>query len=148
MFSARFGILLRDARKQLNMSREQLAQRGRVSSRLVAELERGQRPNVSLESALRLLDSVGVSILAKAPDGATAEIRSASSSALERAARAERRRQTWTGRHIHLHDEGKSPPPPRSKANRIAAVSDLSRQAYLIAGRTKRSTRSGSSRSR
>lgn len=148
MFSARFGILLRDARKQLNMSREQLAQRGRVSSRLVAELERGQRPNVSLESALRLLDSVGVSILAKAPDGATAEIRSASSSALELAARAERRRQTWTGRHIHLHDEGKSPPPPRSKANRIAAVSDLSRQAYLIAGRTKRSTRSGSSRSR
>jgi|SRR5665647_541796 len=148
MFSARFGVLLRTARKQLKISRGQLAQRGGVSTRLVAELERGQRPNVSLESALRLLDAVGVSIVAKAPDGATAEIRSASSSALERAARAERRRQTWTGRHIHLHDEGKSPHPPKSKANRIAAVSDLSRQAYLIAAEPKRGTRSGSSRSR
>ena len=133
MLSDRLGVLLKNARKQLNLSRVELARRGDVSTRLVAELERGQRPNVSLESALKLLNVVGVSVIARAPNGDTAEIRAASAAALERALRAARRRQTWTGRQIHLHDEGDDPQPGRSKAKRVAAVSQISRQAHLIA---------------
>ena len=133
MFSELIGALLKNARKQLNLSRDELARRGGVSTRLVAEFERGQRPNVSLESALKLLNVVGVSVIATAPSGATAEIRDSSVPGLERAARAARRRETWTGGHIHLHDEGESPRPGRSKAKRILAVSQVSRQAYLAA---------------
>jgi transcriptional regulator with XRE-family HTH domain len=64
MLSNRIGKLLRNARQQLNLSRAELARRAGVSARLVAELERGQRPNVSLESALKLLGIVGVSVIA------------------------------------------------------------------------------------
>lgn len=134
MFSERIGGLLKNARQKLNVSREELARRGGVSTRLVAELERGQRPNVSLESALRLLSAVGVSLVAKAPSGVVAEIRSASAPAvLERAARATRRRQTWTGRHVPLHGDDDEPQPVRSKAKRLAAVAQVSKQAYVIA---------------
>jgi len=87
MLSDRVGGLLKNARQQLSLSRAEIAQRAGVSVRLVAELERGQRPNVSLESALKLLNIVGVSVVATAPDGAAAEIRSSSAAALGRAAR-------------------------------------------------------------
>ncbi len=130
--SAPIGQLLKNARQRLKLSREQLAHRGGVSTRLVAELERGTRPNVSLESALRLLKAVGVSVITEVPNGAPAEVRGASTAALERAARAAHRRQSWTGRHIHLHDEGEDPQPARSNAKRIVAVAEVSRQAYLI----------------
>ena len=133
MLSERFGVLLKNARQQLEMSRDDLARRGGVSARLVAEMERGQRPNVSLESALKLLTVVGVTVTAKAPNGATAEIRNASAAAVERAARAARRRQTWTGRHVYLHDEGEDPRPGRSRAQRVAAVSRVSRQTFRVA---------------
>jgi transcriptional regulator with XRE-family HTH domain len=133
MFSERVGVLLKHARKQLNLSRGELADRAGVSTRLVAELERGQRPNVSLESALKLLNLVGVSLNATGASGATAESANASHEQ-QRAARAARRRQSWTGRQIHLHDEGDDPRPARSKAKRLSAVSQVSRQAYLIAG--------------
>jgi transcriptional regulator with XRE-family HTH domain len=133
MLSARLGVLLKDARRHLSLSRADLAQRGGVSVRLVAELERGQRPNVSLESALKLLNVVGVSVIAKAPHGAAAEIRGESAAALERAERAALRRQTWTGRQVHLHDEGNDPRPARSKAKRLASVAQVSKQAYVIA---------------
>lgn len=150
MLSERIGVLLMNARRQLNLSRRELARRGGVSTRLVAELERGQRPNVSLESALKLLNVVGVSVVVRAPNGAKAEIRDAAAAARERAARAARRRQTWTGRHIHLHDEGDDPRPGPSKTKRLAAVSQVSKQAYLIAaaGRGERSRpgRAGASR--
>lgn len=133
MLSDRVGGLLKNARQQLNLSRAEVAQRAGVSVRLVAELERGQRPNVSLESALKLLNIVGVSVVATAPDGAAAEIRSSSAEALGRAARAARRRQTWTGRHIHLHDEGGDPHPERSRSKRLSSIA-LAR----IGGRHKR----------
>src|SRR4051812_3113927 len=133
MFSESIGRLLKNARRQLDVSREELARRGGVSTRLVAELERGQRPNVSLESALKLLNAVGVSVVAKAPNGVAAEIRSASAPALERAARAVRRRQTWTGRHVHLHGGEDEPQAAGSKSKRLSAVAQISKQAYLIA---------------
>jgi transcriptional regulator with XRE-family HTH domain len=133
MYSERIGSLLKAARRRLALSREELARRGGVSTRLVAELERGQRPNVSLETALKLLDVVGVSVLATAPDGAAVEIRSESGETLERAARAARRRQTWTGRHVLLHDESEDPLSLGSKTKRLASVAQVSRQAYAIA---------------
>lgn len=133
MFSERIGELLKSARQQLHLSREELARRGGVSPRLVAELERGQRPNVSLESALKLLNAVGVSVVATTPNGSAAEIRSAPGQAMERAARAVRRRQTWTGRHVHLHDEDNGPRSARSRSKRLSAVAQVSTQAYLIA---------------
>lgn len=145
MLSSQIGDLLKTARLERGLTRAELARRGRVSTRLVAELERGQRPNVSLESALTLLRIVGVSIVAKAPNGAAAEIRSRSTGLVERAARAELRRLTWKGRQVRLHDEGEDPAPPSSSSKRLAAVSEISRQAYLIAASGKTAKR-GSTR--
>lgn len=133
MLSAQVGVLLKEARAYLNLSRAQLAQRGGVSVRLVAELERGQRPNVSLESALKLLNVVGVSVIATAPHGPAAEIRGESAAALAREARAEHRRRTWTGRRILLHDDGDDPRPARSRSKRLAAVAQVSSLAHSIA---------------
>ncbi len=133
MLSEGFGSLLKNARKQLNLSREELAARAGVSPRLVAELERGQSPNVSLESALRLLKLVGVSVVARAPNGDSAEIRGRCAAKLSRAARAEHRRTTWKGRHVLLHDSGHDPIPMRLKAKRVISVAQVSKQAYVIA---------------
>ena len=101
--------------------------------RLVAEFERGQRSNVSLESALRLFTSVGITVLARAPHGAATEIRGAAAARLERAARAAHRRETWTGRQVHLRDAGEAPRAPRAKPRRIAAVAAISAAAHVIA---------------
>ena len=125
MLSAPIGGLLKDARRQLGLSREELAKRGGLSTRLVAELERGQRPNVSLESALQLLRIVGVSVSLSAP-------------ALEREARAARRRQTWTGRQVRLHDESDDSYPVHSPAAQLGLVAEVSKQAYVVASAKKR----------
>ncbi|MEO6877936.1 MAG: hypothetical protein ABI205_05600, partial [Gemmatimonadaceae bacterium] len=71
--------------------------------------------------------------VAVAPDGARTEIGGAVSPASARGARAQHRRETWTGRRIHLHDEGDAPEPPRAAAQRLAAVAEVSTQAYVIA---------------
>jgi len=84
----------------LARGRDALASQAGVSLRLVAEFERGQRSNVSLESALRLFKSVGITVLARAPHGGDAEIRGTDAARLERAARAARRRETWTSRRL------------------------------------------------
>ena len=145
MLSDILAEFLRDTRKQLGLSREQLARRAKVSTRLLAELERGERPNVSLESALKLLGLLGVSIVARAPDGATAEIRNARTIALERGARAALRRRTWTGEHVHFHRAGEAPSAGRSPAERLSAVSQLSKQAFALAavGEHSREDREG-----
>lgn len=135
MHAERIGGLLKSARKQLNISRTELAHRGGVSQRLVAELERGQRPNVSLESALRLLKLVGVTVTVSVPRRASVEVSGASASAAERAAY---RRQRWTGRQISLHDEGEDPKPTGTKSNRLAAVARVSEQAYALAAAYRR----------
>jgi len=66
--SAPLGPLLKEARRRRGLSREALAAAVGVSTRLVGEFERGERPNVSLETALRLFDAVGIELLAAAPD--------------------------------------------------------------------------------
>jgi transcriptional regulator with XRE-family HTH domain len=134
MLSDAFGELLKNARKQLSLSRDELATRAGVSPRLVAELERSQRPNVSLESALKLLNIVGVSVTVRAPDGLVAEIRGLHAADLERAARAAKRREQWTGQHVSLHEDVSDPQPVRSKAKRLGSVAHVSKQGYLIAG--------------
>jgi len=141
MLSEKLTELLLRSRKQLGLSREQLARRAHVSTRLVAELERGERPNVSLESTLKLLNLVGVSIVAKAPDGAIAQIRNGKSTSLEREARAALRRRTWTGAHVQLHNAGEPPGGGRSRAARLSAVSQLSKQAFALSTRVATTTR-------
>jgi transcriptional regulator with XRE-family HTH domain len=133
MLASRFGMLLKSARKHRRLSRAELAERGGVSLRLVAELEQGKRPNVSFESALKLLSAAGVSVVARAPDGGVVEIRDPSATALERDARSAQRRRTWTGRQVQLHASGGEPRPERSKSKRLASVGQISRQAYAIA---------------
>jgi hypothetical protein len=113
-----------------------------VSVRLLAELERGERPNVSLETALRLLSLVGLSVVATPRPAQVAEPQHAWLDE-DRAARAERaalRRRTWTGRHVSLEESGTEPDLPRSIARRIEAVSEVSQLAYAVAravGRSK-----------
>ncbi len=133
MLSQQLAVLLKQARNQLDMSREELAWRAGVSVRLVAELERGQRQNVSLETALKLLGEVGISITARAPSGEVAEVQGAGSEERERLARAAYRRKNWTGSVASLHQDDQDPQPPRSASQRFAAVSELSRHAYAIA---------------
>lgn len=133
MLSDGLGPLLKSSRQQLGLSRDALASQAGVSLRLVAEFERGQRNNVSLESALRLLKSVGITVVARAPHGPVVEIRGTAAARLERAARAALRRETWTGRHVHLRDSGDAPRPPRSPSRRIASVAAISDAAYAIA---------------
>lgn len=137
MLSHDLGPLLKGARQQLGMTREALAAKAGVSMRLVAEFERGQRSNVSLESALRLFTSVGITVVARAPHGAATEIRGAAAARLERAARAARRRETWTGRHVHLKHSGDAPRAPRSKPRRIASVAAVSHAAHVIASASR-----------
>ena len=133
MLAKRFGALLRSARTHRGLSRAELAERGGVSVRLVAELEQGKRPNVSLESALKLLRAAGVSVVARAPHGEVVEIRDPAAELLERGERSLQRRKTWTGRQVHLHSSGDEPRPERSKSKRLASVGRVSRLAYSIA---------------
>ena len=133
MLVSRFGLLLKSARRQQSISRADLAARGGVSMRLVAELEQGKRPNVSFETALTLLNAAGVSIVARSPYGEVVEIRNRSTAALERAERAKVRRATWTGRRVSLHSSDDEPRPERSKPKRLSAVNMISRQAHTIA---------------
>jgi transcriptional regulator with XRE-family HTH domain len=144
MLANRFGTLLRSARTHRGISRAELAERGGVSIRLVAELEQGKRPNVSLESALKLLRAAGVSVVARSPHGGVVEIRDPAAAALERGERSAQRRETWTGRQVHLHSSGDEPRPERSKSKRLASVERVSRQAYSIAATGQRLARGAS----
>lgn len=133
MLSAPIGPLLRSARERIGMSRAALASSTQVSERLLAELERGQRPNVSLETSLKLLEAVGISLRLADSSGAIVEIRAPSAESLERKERASYRRQTWTGGHAALHGKENDPLSTHSLAGRVFSVAHVSRQAYAIA---------------
>jgi transcriptional regulator with XRE-family HTH domain len=128
MLSAAIGLELRTARKARGVSRASLASQAGVSVRLVAELERGERPNVSLETALQLLRALGMTLLPAAaetigdPDGARRE----------RDERSAVRRATWVGAIASLSDE-RAPVPPDTIRGRIAAVTHASNLAHAIA---------------
>lgn len=138
MLSNRVGILLRDARRQLGLSQSEVARRGKVSTRLVAEVERGQRPNVSLETTLQLLHVLGVTMRLVEPSGAAIDLKGPNAALFARQARAARRRETWTGVHVPLKKSGLAPSGGRTIAERLTAVSRVSRQAYVIAQASSR----------
>ncbi|MHB1297752.1 MAG: helix-turn-helix transcriptional regulator [Gemmatimonadaceae bacterium] len=140
MLSSRLGALLRAARRSRNLSRAELSQHAEVSVRLIAELERGERPNVSLETALRLLSLVGLSMSVTPGEQQASGIRGSSDAAIARVQRAARRRQTWTGRHVKLSDAGEEPRPVSSAAGRVASVAEVSRLAYAVATAGKKAT--------
>jgi transcriptional regulator with XRE-family HTH domain len=93
------GYLLRNAREASGESRAALAARCGVSVRLVAELERGERPNVSFDTALRLMTAVGITAAFEAPGSGSWHAEDATAAA---EARARHRRRTWTGRIARL----------------------------------------------
>jgi transcriptional regulator with XRE-family HTH domain len=88
--------MLRQARRRRGVSIAALAVEAGVRPRLISEFEQGTRPNVSLETAVRLLSLVGVSI---SLHDASEPIDSGKA----REARAAQRRKTWTG---SLQQEG------------------------------------------
>jgi transcriptional regulator with XRE-family HTH domain len=140
MLSSAFGTTLRAAREGQDLSRAELAKRGGVSVRLLAELERGERPNVSLETALRLLNLVGLSIAAIPRAGRVSEPQSGwlDGTRSARAERAAHRRETWTGRRVSREDSGEEPAAPKSISRRIESVAEVSRLAYAIARAARR----------
>jgi transcriptional regulator with XRE-family HTH domain len=129
MQSAEIGRTLREHRVAQRVSRVQLAALAGVSVRLVAEFERGARPHVSLETALRLLRLLGVSLqTARAADA---------DAAAARAARAETRRATWQGHVTTLSESETAPNPPRAVSARIAGVTEASALAHALAQQPK-----------
>jgi hypothetical protein len=93
-----------------------------VSVRLLAELERGERPNVSLETAHLLLRAVGISLEPR-------EMKT------EKQAQAERRairQATWTG-VITTRTAMHEPPAPATITARLAAVTQASVLAHALA---------------
>ncbi len=137
MVNEQIGRVLRGARETLGLSQTAIARRAGVSTRLWAEVERGQRPNVSLHTAVRMLAEVGVSMSLSGVGGVAAVIRDVSLERASRAARAALRRASWTGRQILLADEGSDEMDMVAGVGRLSAVGRVSEQAYTVAHATK-----------
>lgn len=137
-------MVLRKARSAQGVSRAELAAKAGVSVRLVAELERGARPNVSLETALQLLRVVGVSLVprAGADDGVsdTSPSRDAATEQRERAERSAARRATWVG-SISTRAATHPPRPPATLAARLSAVSHASTLVHALSRGVQSATR-------
>jgi len=127
------GALLKQARKQTGKTRQALAADAGVSVRLIAEFERGQRPNVSLDTALRLFDLLGMHIDVRLPQAAAQQAGAAHVSDASFAARAAHRLATWTGRHVSLHDDDSTVHLPQSDEEAVAAVWRVSQLAHAVA---------------
>lgn len=115
---------LRDARRARRLSIASLAAQSGVSPRLISEFERGKRPHVSLETTLRLLQLVDVTVTVSGAPPPVDEDRAWSE-------RAARRRRTWVGSQSTLaaHD---APTPPAGATARLAAVALASRLAVAL----------------
>ena len=109
---------LRQARRRRGFSIATLAAEAGVSPRLISEFEQGKRPHVSLDTALRLLSLVGISI--RLHDAATVEDPDQT-----RVARAARRRSQWTGSLTTLQSQV-DPSAPSSASARLGAVAKAS----------------------
>ena len=133
MASAQLGAHFKTARKALKWSQKEIAQAVGVSERLVREFERGARANISVETAFRLLAYVGVSLQVEGHGAFPSRIYLPDMDGQSMAARAQIRRMTWRGAQTRLSLSEDEPPPPRSKAQRMAAVGQLSTLGYAIA---------------
>lgn len=56
------GRLIRERRKAVGMTGEELARMAGVSRRLLVEVERGRRANVGAAALLRLLELLGLTV--------------------------------------------------------------------------------------
>ena len=121
---------LRQARRRRGFSIASLAAEAGVSPRLISEFEQGKRPHVSLDTALRLLSLVGISI--RLHDAATVEDPDQA-----RVARAARRRSQWTGSLTTLQSQV-VPSEPSSASARLGAVA----KASALAAGLQRAVRS------
>lgn len=113
---------LRSARTSRGLSIARLALLAHVSPRLISELERGMRAHVSFETAMRLLQLVGVSVVFDRQPH-----RSSDTAAQ---VRAERRASSWIGAKATLATQA-PPQPAASAADRLGAVA---RASLLTAG--------------
>lgn len=128
---AALGHLMRDAREASGESRAELAARCGVSVRLVAELERGERPNVSLDTALRLVTAVGITAAFEAPGSRAWHAEDATAAA---EARARHRQRTWTGRIARLDTVDRGPEGVGdSMADGVARTARLSAELSALA---------------
>ncbi|HEY0929120.1 MAG TPA: helix-turn-helix transcriptional regulator [Gemmatimonas sp.] len=136
----RLAALLRTHRQARGVTVVSLAAQVGVSPRLVSEFERGKRPNVSLETAMRLLQSVGAPVFPAMPPVAD--------EAAARADRAAHRRRTWRGSYATLSEQSPPAPSPHlaERLTAVAAASQLAvglraayqRQSETPAGRKRR----------
>ena len=130
---------LRQGRLALGETQQELAGRVGVSARLWAEVERGERPNVSLETALRLLAAVGIRVqlkgLTSAPrDGDEREADERDADERDAAlARAAHRRATWTGGRVPLGAAHEPRVDNLTTSERMGAVAQISQLAYAVA---------------
>lgn len=134
MLTDQIADLIKVARKALGLTQKELASSAGVSHRLWAEFERGERPNVSLETALRMLGQVGITVRMTDAMGGSRELDAPGAALVGRAARAAARRATWRGRQLRLDQEGENDPASLTGAGRIAAVTLVSKQAFALAG--------------
>ena len=118
---------LRQARLRRGTTQRDIAAQVGVSTRLWAEFERGERPNVSLQTVLRMADALGLQFTL-ADERSAAEI--ALSSARER---AERRRAEWTGGHAPLGADIAPSGQKLTSTERFEAVAEASQLAYAFA---------------
>ena len=118
MTPTRLAAALRSARQAAGLSVAELAAQGGVSPRLVSEFERGMRPHVSLDTALRLLQLVGVPLHVAAPVGERTDDEA-------RSQRAELRRRTWVGQKSTMAEQA-APAAPTEYADRLGAVAHAS----------------------
>lgn len=124
---------VRRARKALGLTQKELARRAAVSTRLVAEVERGERQNVSMATMLRLLGQAGLSLLVTDAKRVTQSRYDLGTRASGRALRVAERRATWGGRQLRLAEEGLEDPAVQPGARRLAAVTLVSAQAFAVA---------------
>ena len=126
------GKLLKSTRMLLGVTQTNAAKRAGVSVRLWAEVERGERENVSLDTTIRMLGEMGIELVLEAPGGDRIGLTSGATARRARAARAAIRRVTWTGRKIRLGDDDE-PPDAGDRMQALVAVHEISRNAYAIA---------------
>jgi len=130
---------LRQGRLALGETQQKLAGRVGVSARLWAEVERGERPNVSLETALRLLAAVGIRVQLKGPtsalrDGDERDADERDADERDAAlARAAHRRATWTGGRVPLGAAHEPRVDNLTTSERMGAVAQISQLAYAVA---------------
>lgn len=123
------GRVLRSARESAGVSQSALAREIGVSVRLVSEVERGVRRNVSLDTAVRLLTAVGASLTVTAPGHRPVTIEDAREAA---DARARFRRSHWTGQIGALHDTPADTAPHVPSADHLARVTAVSAVASAV----------------